>query len=122
MFAAVPFDQQTTDSYFVVAHFHYVLFGGAVFPIFAGLYYWLPKVTGKLLDERLGQLTFWTIFVGFNITFFPMHIAGLLGMPRRVYTYQAGLGWGALNMLETVGSFILGFGILFFVINVIESI
>jgi cytochrome c oxidase subunit 1/cytochrome c oxidase subunit I+III len=112
MFAAVPFDQQITDSYFVVAHFHYVLFGGAVFPIFAGIYYWFPKMFGRMLDEGLGKLSFWLIFAGFNLTFFPMHILGLLGMPRRVYTYQAGLGWDLYNSLETVGAYVLAAGVL----------
>ncbi|MHB8671832.1 MAG: cytochrome c oxidase subunit I [Acidimicrobiales bacterium] len=117
MFAVVPFDQQVTDSYFVVAHFHYVLFGGAVFPIFAALHYWLPKMTGRMLDERLARWTFWTMFVGFNLAFFPMHILGLLGMPRRVYTYPAHLGWGIYNLISTVGSDVLAVGILLFVIN-----
>ena len=121
MFAAVPFDWQVTDSYFVVAHFHYVLFGGAVFPIFGGFYYWIPKMTGKLLDEKLGALNFWLMFIGFNLTFFPMHIVGLLGMPRRTYTYQAGLGWDGLNLLETIGAYILGIGILVFVFNFVRS-
>jgi cytochrome c oxidase subunit 1/cytochrome c oxidase subunit I+III len=121
MFAAIPFDQQVTDSYFVVAHFHYVLFGGAVFPVFAGLYYWLPKITGRLLDERLGQISFWLIFVGFNLTFFPMHISGLLGMPRRVYTYPHGMGWDAYNLLATIGSFVLALGILAVAVNVLWS-
>jgi cytochrome c oxidase subunit I len=121
MFAMVPFDQQTTDTYFVVAHFHYVLFGGAMFPIFAGLYYWLPKMTGRLMDERLGQISFWLIFAGFNITFFPMHIVGLLGMPRRVYTYQPGLGWDTLNLVETIGSYILALGVLATIVNFFRS-
>ncbi|MFL5767081.1 MAG: cytochrome c oxidase subunit I [Actinomycetota bacterium] len=121
MFAAVPFDQQVTDSYFVVAHFHYVLFGGAVFPIFAGLHYWLPKITGKQLSERLGQLCFWLVFVGFNLTFFPMHISGLEGMPRRIYTYQPGLGWDIPNLLSTIGSFLLALGILAFIVNFFSS-
>ncbi|MBV8084461.1 MAG: cytochrome c oxidase subunit I [Chloroflexi bacterium] len=117
MFAMVPFDQQTTDTYFVVAHFHYVLFGGAVFPIFAGFYYWMPKMMGRLMSEKLGHLSFWLIFVGFNVTFFPMHIVGLLGMPRRVYTYQPGLGWDTLNLVETIGSYILASGVLVTMVN-----
>jgi cytochrome c oxidase subunit I+III len=117
MFASIPFDQQTTDSYFVVAHLHYVLFGGAVFPIFAGLYYWLPKMTGKLLSEGMGKLSFWLIFVGFNLAFFPMHIMGLLGQPRRTYTYQPGLGWDIWNLIATVGGFVLAVGILVTFIN-----
>jgi cytochrome c oxidase subunit I+III len=117
MFAAVPFDQQITDSYFVVAHFHYVLFGGAVFPIFAAIYYWVPKMFGRMLHEGWGKLSFWLIFIGFNATFFPMHIAGLLGMPRRIYTYHTGLGWDAWNLASTIGSFILGVGILVVLAN-----
>ncbi len=122
MFAVIPFDQQVTDSYFVVAHFHYVLFGGAVFPVFAGLYYWWPKLTGRMFSERLGQVSFWVFFVGFNLTFFPMHIAGLLGMPRRVYTYPDGLGWGIYNLLETIGAFTLAGGILLVVVNLLGSL
>jgi cytochrome c oxidase subunit I+III len=118
MFAAIPFDQQTTDSYFVVAHFHYVLFGGAVFPILAGIHYWLPKITGRMYSELLGKSSFWLVFVGFNVTFFPMHIAGLLGMPRRVYTYPEGLGWDAYNLIETVGAYVLALGLLVVAINV----
>ncbi|MGI8486548.1 MAG: cytochrome c oxidase subunit I [Thermomicrobiales bacterium] len=119
MFSAIPFDRQVTDSYFLVAHFHYVLFGGAIFPVFAGLHYWWPKMTGRLLNERLAQLTFWFMFVGFNMTFLPMHILGFWGMPRRVYTYQDGLGWGALNLLETVGALVIAFGVLLFILNAI---
>jgi cytochrome c oxidase subunit 1/cytochrome c oxidase subunit I+III len=111
MFAIIPFDRQVTDTYFVVAHFHYVLFGGAVFPIFAGFYYWLPKITGRLMNERLGRWSFWLMFTGFNLTFGLMHVVGLLGMPRRVYTYLPGLGWDIWNMLETVGAFVLTIGI-----------
>jgi cytochrome c oxidase subunit I+III len=111
MFAAIPFDQQVTDSYFVVAHFHYVLFGGVVFPIFGAFYYWWPKIYGYLLDERIGKLSFWLIFIGFNLTFFPMHIVGLLGMPRRIYTFHEGLGWDMYNFLETIGSYIMTAGI-----------
>ena len=121
MFPAVPFDRQITDTYFVVAHFHYVLVGGAVFPIFGAFYYWFPKMTGRMLNERLGAWNFWWMFIGFNLTFFPMHINGLLGMPRRVYTYQGGLGWSGLNLLETVGAFTLGVGILLFIINALSS-
>jgi cytochrome c oxidase subunit 1/cytochrome c oxidase subunit I+III len=121
MFAAIPFDQQTTDSYFVVAHFHYVLFGGAVFPIFAGIHYWFPKLTGRLLSERLAVVAFWIFFVGFNLLFFPMHVAGLLGMPRRVYTYPGGLGFDLPNLLETIGAFTLAVGILLVALNVVWS-
>jgi heme/copper-type cytochrome/quinol oxidase subunit 1 len=112
MFAAIPFDQQITDSYFVVAHFHYVLFGGAVFPMFAGFHYWYPKVTGRLYSEPVAQVAFWLFFVGFNLTFFPMHVAGLLGMPRRVYTYPHGLSWDPYNLASTIGAFLLAGAIL----------
>ena len=122
MFASVPFDQQTTDTYFVVAHLHYVIFGGAVFPLLGGLYYWLPKMTGKLLDERWGKASFWVTFLGFNLAFFPMHIVGLLGQPRRTYTYEEGLGWEIWNLLETVGSFVLAAGILITFINWYTSV
>jgi cytochrome c oxidase subunit I+III len=121
MFASVPFDQQITDSYFVVAHFHYVLFGGAVFPMFAAVYFWFPKMWGRLMDERLGRLSFWLIFLGFNLTFFPMHISGLLGMPRRVYTYHAGLGWDLWNLLSTLGGYVLAAGILVTVLNAVKT-
>lgn len=122
MVAAVPFNWQVHDSYFIVAHLHYVLIGGVVFPIFAALYYWSPKfLTGKLLSERLGRWNFWLMFIGFNIAFFPMHIAGLLGMPRRVYTYPAGLGWDIYNLTSTVGAFIFALGVLVFVLNFLWS-
>lgn len=121
MTAAVPFDQQIHDSYFVVAHLHYVLIGGVAFPIFAGVYYWFPKFTGKMLDERLGKWNFWLLFVGTNVAFFPMHMVGLLGMPRRVYTYQAGLGWEIYNLLSTIGVFIIIPGIAVFIWNVWRS-
>jgi cytochrome c oxidase subunit I+III len=117
MVSAVPFDQATTDSYFIVAHLHYVLAGGAMFPMFAGLYHWGPKMLGRKLSERLGTISFWLMFVGFNLAFFPMHIVGLLGQPRRTYTYQNGLGWGVYNLWETIGTFVLGIGILITFIN-----
>jgi len=120
--AAVPFDWQVTDTYFVVAHLHYVLVGINVFAVMAGFYYWLPKMTGRLLDERLGQANFWTMFIGMNLAFFPMHIAGLLGMPRRIYTYPAGVGLGAVNLLETIGAYIFALGVLLFVINFFWSL
>jgi len=109
--AVIPIDWQVTDSYFVVAHLHYVLIGANVFPVFAGFYYWLPKITGRMMDERLGKWSFWLMFSGFNVAFFPQHILGVLGMPRRVYTYPAGLGWEWLNVTVTVGAFVLGVGI-----------
>lgn len=117
MFALVPFDQATTDSYFVVAHFHYVLFGGVVFPIFAGLYFWLPKITGKLLGETLGRWNFWTMFIGTNLAFFPMHISGILGMPRRVYTYQGGRGLETPNLLSTIGAYLIAASVALFIWN-----
>src|SRR5919204_876603 len=107
MFAAIPLDQQLTDTYYVVAHFHYVIFGAAVFPLLGGMYYWFPKVTGRMYHERLGQLSFWVTFAGMNLTFFPMHIVGLLGMPRRQYTYPSDVGWTFLNMLESIGAYLL---------------
>ena len=121
MFASVPLDQALHDSYFVVAHLHYVLVGSAVFPIFAGIYHWGPKMIGRLLDERLGKISFWLMFVGFNLAFFPQHILGLLGMPRRVYTYEDGLGWDIHNLLSTVGAFILALGILVTIVNWFKS-
>jgi cytochrome c oxidase subunit I+III len=121
MFMAIPFDQQVTDTYFVVAHFHYIIFGAAVFPIFGGMYYWFPKVTGKMYFERPGQISFWIIFAGTNLLFFPMHIVGLLGMPRRVYTYPPGLGWGLPNLLETIGGFVTLAGILLLLGNLFVS-
>jgi cytochrome c oxidase subunit I+III len=117
MVSVLPFDWQVTDTYFVVAHFHYVLNGAVVFPIFGALYFWLPKMTGRLLDERMGKVSFWTMFVGFNLAFFPMHILGFLGMPRRIYTYHGGLGWDALNMLVTIGSFVFALGTLVTLVN-----
>jgi cytochrome c oxidase subunit 1 len=121
MHAVPPADLQQTDTYFVVAHFHYVLFGGSLFALTAGAYYWWPKMFGRLLDERLGKLHFWLMLIGFNLTFFPMHILGLNGMPRRVYTYPEGLGFEALNRLETVGSLILGFSFVVFILNIIKT-
>jgi cytochrome c oxidase subunit I+III len=122
MFAAIPFDQQLTDTYFVVAHFHYVIFGAAVFPVLGGMYYWFPKVTGRMYYERWGQASFWLSFVGMNLTFFPMHIVGLLGMPRRQYTYSGDLGWTGLNLLETIGAYLLAAGLLMVVVNLAVSL
>ena len=110
------------DTYFVVAHLHYVLFGGSVFGIFAGLYYWFPKMSGRLLSESLGKLSFWTMFVGFNLTFLIQHSMGLSGMPRRIYDYSDDLHVGGYNLVSTIGSFILGIGVLITVINVLHSI
>jgi len=117
--AAFPFDWQVTDTYYVVAHLHYVLFGGSMFAIFAGLYYWWPKMFGRLLDERLGKIHFWLLFVGFNMAFLPQHMLGLLGMPRRVYTYSHGGLWEWYNLVSTIGSGIMGLGILVFLWNVV---
>jgi cytochrome c oxidase subunit I+III len=122
MFSSVPFDQGITDSYFVVGHMHYVLVGGAVFPIFAAIYYWVPKMNGRMLNERLGVISFWLMFVGFNLTFLPMHIVGLLGQPRRTYTYQPGLGWDIYNLIETIGAFVLALGILVTFLNWYRSL
>jgi cytochrome c oxidase subunit I+III len=121
MFAAIPFDQAATDTYFVVAHFHFIIFGAAVFPILGGLYYWFPKVTGRMYHEPLAKVSFWVSFVGTTLTFFPMHIVGLLGMTRRVYTYQAGLGWDVYNLIETVGGFVLAAGLLLIAVNLTWS-
>ena len=107
MTASVALDWQLTDSYFIVAHLHYVLLGINVFPVVGGIHFWFPKITGRMMDERLGKWTFWTMFVGFNVAFFPMHITGLMGMPRRVYTYPAEMGVGWLNLLiSSVGAFL----------------
>jgi len=122
MFAAVPFDQATTDTYFVVAHFHFIIFGAAVFPLLGGIYYWFPKVTGRMYDERLARWSFWLTFVGTSLTFFPMHIVGLLGMTRRVYTYRSGLGWDAYNLIETIGGFVLAAGLLLIASNIARSL
>jgi len=120
--AAVPFDWQVTDTYFVVAHIHYVLIGINVFPVVAAFYYWMPKITGRMMSETLGKWNFWTMFIGFNLGFFPMHISGLLGMPRRVYTYPASAGWGSVNLITTIGSAIFAVGVLLFVINIFVSL
>jgi cytochrome c oxidase subunit 1/cytochrome c oxidase subunit I+III len=121
-FAVAPIDWQTTDTYYVVAHFHYVLFGGSAFGVLAAVYYWFPKMTGRLLDERLGKVNFWLMVVGFNLTFFVQHFVGLLGMPRRVYTYPDLPHWGSLNMASTVGAFVMGLAALVLVVNVARSV
>src|SRR5438876_5506102 len=119
--AAYPFDWQAQDTYYVVAHLHYVLFGGSIFGIFAGLYYWWPKIFGKMLDERLGKLSFWLTFVGMNLTFFPMHMLGLLGMPRRIYTYYHGGIWEWYNLTSTIGSGVMALGVAVFLVNVVMT-
>ncbi|GAC1392288.1 MAG: hypothetical protein NVS4B11_12560 [Ktedonobacteraceae bacterium] len=121
--AVVPFDYQMTDSYFVVSHLHYVLFGGSALGIFAGIFYWFPKMTGRVLNEGLGQVQFWLVLIGLNLTFFPMHILGLLGMPRRYYTYPADMGgWSELNLIATIGAFIIAVSVLVFLYNIVTTL
>src|SRR5271163_1546374 len=122
MLAVAPFDWQTTDTYFVVAHFHYVLVGAIVFMIFAAIYYWFPKATGRMLSEKLGQWHFWLFLIGFHMTFDTMHFSGLRGMPRRIYTYQPGRGLETLNLIESIGALVQGIAVLIFVINVMRSL
>ena len=110
MLASVPLNLQVHDTYFVVAHFHYVLIGGALFPLFGAFYHWFPKMSGRLLNERLGRVNFWVLFIGFNLTFFPMHVLGLRGMPRRIYTYPLEMGWGPINYFATTGAFLIAVG------------
>jgi cytochrome c oxidase subunit 1 len=119
--AIVPHDAQQSDTYYIVAHFHYVLFGGAIFGLFAGLYYWWPKIFGRLLSERLGKLHFGLMFVGFNLAFGPMHILGLQGMSRRIYTYPEGMGWDGWNLVSTAGAFVIALSALVFIINAVRS-
>jgi cytochrome c oxidase subunit I len=120
--AVLPLDWQITETYWIVSHIHYVLVGANMFPVFAALYYWLPKMTGRRLSERLGKISFWVMFAGFNLAFFTMHVLGVEGMPRRIYTYVRGLGWGGLNLVVTVGAFILALGILLTIINFFWSL
>jgi cytochrome c oxidase subunit 1 len=119
--AVVPADYQQTDTYYVVAHFHYVLFGGSIFGLFAGIYYWFPKITGRMLSDALGKWHFWLMIIGFNVTFGPFHILGLQGMPRRIYTYPAYAGWQFWNMVSTVGSFMIAASILIFIFNAVRT-
>ena len=115
--AVVPVDWQVTDTYYVVSHIHYVLFGGAIFGLFGGIFYWFPKITGRQLNETLGKWEFWVKLIGMNMVFMPMHILGLEGMPRRIYTYGTGLGWDIWNLIETIGAFTIAVSILLFLIN-----
>jgi len=119
--AVSPSDFQQSDTYYIVAHLHYVLFGGSIFGIFAGIYYWWPKITGKMLNEPLGRLNFWLMFIGMNLTFFPMHYLGLNGMPRRIYTYSAEFGWEHLNQLASIGYVVLFVSFLVFILNVLQT-
>lgn len=121
MHSAAPADSQQQDSYFVVAHFHYVLIGGSIFSLLAGLYYWLPKITGRMASEGIGKLLFWVVFAGFNIAFFPMHFLGLNGMPRRTYTYAENLDWNTWNFVSTIGALLLGAGIFSVILHVLHS-
>jgi cytochrome c oxidase subunit I len=119
--AAFPVDWQVTDTYYVVAHMHYVMFGGGVFALFAGIYYWWPKIFGRLLDEGLGKVHFWLVFIGFNLTFFPQHMLGLMGMPRRIFTYHRHGLFEAYNLLSTIGSGVMAIGMLVFLYNVVKT-
>jgi cytochrome c oxidase subunit 1 len=121
MLASVPVDWQVHDTFFIVAHFHYVLIGGALFPMFAGLYYWIPKITGRMMNDLLGKVHFWLFLIGFNMTFFTMHFLGLRGMPRRVYTYLPEMHWGTLNAIATAGVAFMTAGIIVFLVNFFQS-
>jgi len=121
MLGAAPFDWQLSNSYFVVAHFHYVIVGGILFTIFGAFYYWFPKMSGKMCNETLGKLHFWLFFIGFHLTFDFMHIPGMLGMPRRIYTYEPGRGWDVWNLIVTIGVFFQALGTVIFVTNLLCS-
>jgi heme/copper-type cytochrome/quinol oxidase subunit 1 len=119
--ASAPSDLQQTDTYYVVAHIHYVLFGGTILGLFAGMYYWWPKMTGRVLSETLGKWHFWLTMLGMNLAFFPMHLSGLLGMPRRIYTYPAELGVTDFNVVSTAGAFVIGLATLLFLFNLLRT-
>jgi cytochrome c oxidase subunit 1 len=121
MLAAPPADWLENDTYFVVAHIHYVLFGGTIFGLFSGFYYWFPKVTGRMLDEILGKIHFWLFFIGMNLTFAFQHVLGINGMPRRIYTYPSGMGWDFWNLVSTIGAYTIALGMVFFFYNVAAS-
>jgi cytochrome c oxidase subunit 1 len=120
--AVFPVDWQLTDTYFVVAHFHYTAFGAAAFGMFAALYYWFPKMSGRMLSERVGKVGFWLVFIGFQVTFLIQHAAGLEGMPRRIYEYSSNAGWSGYNLVSTIGAFMLGLGVLLTIINVLSAL
>ena len=121
MHSSPPVDAQQQDSYFVIAHFHYVLIGGSIFALICGIYYWFPKVTGKLMNDHAGKVFFYTVFIGFNLAFFPMHILGLMGMPRRIYDYSPDRGWDFYNLLSTIGSFLIALSVAVFLANILIS-
>ncbi len=121
MLSVAPFDWHLGNSYFVVAHFHYVIVGGILFALFGAFYYWFPKMSGKMYSETLGRLHFWLFIIGFHLTFDFMHIPGLLGMPRRIYTYEPGRGWDTWNLIVTIGVFFQAAGILVFLGNLLWS-
>jgi cytochrome c oxidase subunit 1 len=121
MHSSPPADLQQTDTYFIVAHFHYVLFGGSIMGIFGGIYHYFPKITGRLMDEKLGKIHFWLNFIGMNLTFFPMHFSGMLGMPRRIYTYDSGQGWDTFNLMSSLGAYLLVISTAIFAYNFLKS-
>jgi cytochrome c oxidase subunit 1 len=121
MIASVPVDLQLTDTFFLPGHIHYVLIGGMVFPLLGALFYWFPKVTGRVLSESLGKVSFWLLFVGVNLTFFPQLLLGMAGMPRRVYTYMADTGWGGLNLTSSIGAGVLALGLIVLLLNVVRA-
>src|SRR5678815_4458999 len=120
MIASVPFNLQAHDTYFIVAHLHYVLIGGGLFPLFGAFYYWFPKITGRMMSEKMGKVNFWLFFIGVNVTFFPMHILGLEGMTRRIYTYLPETGWGPLNLLSSIGAVVIVMSVVTFLVNALS--